>query len=670
MEAEKWREKFLALGEVYAAALFETPEKGMFYRNALAYRRYLENRPPLPYAGGRLYPGGYLARPYAVYPWYMGVGLDENGLNRKEAGLAEAFRQTPFFAYHSHVYFENTVAGNMWTHSMPAYERVLREGLDGYAARVERMKEPELREGLCELLAGIRAFLARSIAYLREGGADARLIAALSRVPMQPARNFYEAMVCWNVLFYLDGCDNPGPLAAGVYPYYDSTTPGAEEEAEELFSEFFGNVDANDGYSLALGMMPTPLDAAAIRAVRGRRRPMVELFVDENTAPDVWQAALSSILDGSGQPAIYNKTRLRDGLLQKIPQLTPEDVLHFCGGGCTESMISGCSCVGSIDAGVHLPLAFSRAMKKYLPTAKSFEEFYEKTLSDMREVTIKTLREVSESQEDRRAHVHVPMRTLLVDDCIEKEREYYDEGARYSWSIINFAGLPNVIDDFMAVKELVFDGQEMSGEELLAQLEREDPAFMHALRTARRRFGVDDAEVNAFSRRFSEEVLSFADLEKPAVGLLFLPCSIQFRAYDLVGKWVGATPDGRYAEEPIADSLTALFSRDIKGATALFRSITSLALDRMLGIPVVNFSVSPHIGADVLRALIEGYLALGGIQMQISCLSREVLEKAMEHPDEYRNLVVRVGGYSEYFYRLTPEIKRKVLERTIYGAGA
>jgi formate C-acetyltransferase len=80
---------------------------------------------------------------------------------------------------------------------------------------------------------------------------------------------------------------------------------------------------------------------------------------------------------------------------------------------------------------------------------------------------------------------------------------------------------------------------------------------------------------------------------------------------------------------------------------------------------VLNFNINPDFGNRILKALILGYMKQGGIQMQITCISREMLDEAYRNPEEHKNLVVRVGGYSEYFYKLSDELKRMVINRTI-----
>ena len=111
--------------------------------------------------------------------------------------------------------------------------------------------------------------------------------------------------------------------------------------------------------------------------------------------------------------------------------------------------------------------------------------------------------------------------------------------------------------------------------------------------------------------------------------------------------------------------MSAIFEKDVNGPLALLKSVTSLDLSHALGTPVVNFSVQPDYDASVLKSLIWGYIESGGMQMQVSCVTRELLLDAYDHPEKYPNLVVRVAGYSEYFIYLSDEQKKAVIARTI-----
>ena len=178
-------------------------------------------------------------------------------------------------------------------------------------------------------------------------------------------------------------------------------------------------------------------------------------------------------------------------------------------------------------------------------------------------------------------------------------------------------------------------------------------------------FGKDDPEVNEFAHELSKTVFAFTNEGEIYKGLGFLSSSIQFMSQVGAGKAVGATPDGRRCGEPLCDSLAAIYGKDSLGPTALLNSVAALDLKSALGTPVVNFNLQKNCNDDILRALIMGYMKRGGVQLQITCASREELLDAYEHPENHGNLVVRVGGYSEYFTRLSKELQKMVIDRTI-----
>ena len=167
-------------------------------------------------------------------------------------------------------------------------------------------------------------------------------------------------------------------------------------------------------------------------------------------------------------------------------------------------------------------------------------------------------------------------------------------------------------------------------------------------------------------RRVTADVYSTLDGRKPHFGLGFLPASIMFNTAANAGKNIGATPDGRLSGEPIAESLGAILSKDTEGATALLSSVASMKLDKALGVPVLNLTVNAEFDNAVLKSLIKSYMDMGGIHLQITCTSKQMLEEAYADPSRHPNLVIRVGGYSEYFRNLGDDLKRLVMSRMIH----
>lgn len=656
-------DKFKEIGEYAAAGMYEETERSLFYRKALGLRRFYENCELAPYNGELLYPSGNVPNNMKIYPYYTsGLIMDYDNVCKKDRELADLFA-SDFCKFKSSVPPEHTVAGNMYNHSMPNYERILKEGLYSYIDRIKKIDDVDMRDGLLHLLEGIKNYWERCLSYLESANADSELIKALKKVPFYPAENIYEAIVGWNFILYLDNCDNLGCVASGLYPYYNG------EDVTEILKNLYNNLDANNGYSMALGVEYNPLTIQCLEASKGKRRPMIELFVNESTPDEIWNSAFDVIRTSNGQPAFYNEKAIMNGLKEKFPTIKDEDLKKFCGGGCTETMLAGLSNVGSLDAGINLLLILENTIYTKLSISKSFEEFYDFYIREVKSVVDAVTDGISKSQKDRAKYNPLPMRTLLIDDCIDNGLDYNNGGARYKWSIINFAGMINVIDSMLSIRDCVFYEKTFSVSEFIDRLKSNDSEFLAYLRNNKTSYGNDNEDANAFTKKISTDIYSILDDKKPYMGEGFLPASIQFMSQIKAGKAVGATPDGRESKQPLCDSLAAIFGKDVEGPTALLKSVTSLDLKRALGIPVLNFNINPEFNNSVLKALILGYMKLGGIQMQITCTSVKTLQEAYDNPDLHKNLVVRVGGYSEYFCNLSDDLKKMIINRTIQNMG-
>ena len=656
-------ETFLKINEPYAGGFLEFPERGRFYRYARAQRRYWEFMELTPYRGGNLYPNGGLHEGYEtiMQPSYSytcsGDPEDVKKLLR-ENGLGEyAELLNGQFISPKWVSPPHDVGGNGYTHSHPNYKRVAKEGLDSYIARINALPGGDFKEGLLEITDGIHILRERFLAAVKSKNAPEKLIRALEKVPFSPAGDLYEAIVAWNFMYYVDGCDNPGRLDAELIEYHNG------EDMTEIFREFFSNVDMCGGWSSALGPCCNALTLQILKAAKGMRRPALELRVTELMPDDIWEAAIEDIESGCGQPAFYNEPLYQSALAKRFPDIPKEDLLQFNGGGCTETMLAGISHVGSLDAGINLAAIFEKYLRENLPFAESFEEFYRKLLGEIYKTGEKTAREINELYAHRAEHIPHPVRTLLIDDCIGNQKDFNAGGARYNWSVVNFAGTINVIDSLLAVKSLVFDKKKYAAEKFLELLDREDAEFYSELRRCPC-FGVDDLEADELAADFSGKIFGCLDEYELFGGEGFVSSSIQFVTYTGAGERVGSTPDGRRKGEPLCDSLGAIHGKDSRGPTALLNSVAKLKLSKAVGTPVVNFRIQKNAAKTALRPLIMGFFAQGGMQLQVNCVSREDMEDALLHPEKHGNLIVRTGGYSEYFNNLSDLQKRTVIERT------
>ena len=646
-------------GEFYAAGFMEKKGAPRFERFALGLRRYLENRTLPQYNGKGLYPCGNFTPDMCVkhdYSYVLALGW-QSELAKKDEELCNILKEEiPDYFYKMNLPKEHTIGGAMYTHSFPNYPRIIKEGFNSYLERIENMKDESLKAGLKDVVAGIRAFHSRSLEMLKEKEGTEELCKALERVPFNGARNLYEAIVAWNFIYYMDGCDNIGRLDADLYGYYNG------EDITHLFRVLFENIDDNNGWSGALGPDYNPLTLQILKACKGMRRPSLELRVTPEMPEEIWQAAIKSIQAGGGSPSLYNEVGYQSALGRLFPEIPKKDRIRFCGGGCTETMLTGISNVGSLDAGINVAFIFEKYMRENLANAVNYEEFYNGFINEAKATVKNVLKEVSNAQQVRAKYWPQPMRTLLIDDCIDNGKDYNNGGARYKWSVINLAGLVNVIDSLLAIKYLVFEKNILSGGELLCKL-KEGESFLSYGSIPRH--GNDNKEANALASLLTSDICSAFEGEVPYMGGKFLPSSIQFTTYIDSGKNVGPTPDGRKSGAPLCDSIGAINNNDTCGVTALLNSAGAFCQKDMAGTPVLNIKLEKSHTIKYLKTLVEGYFNMGGMQMQVTCVSKEELLDAKEHPENYPNLIVRVGGYSEYFNRLTPELQQTVIDRTI-----
>ncbi len=696
----------MAAGEPFAAGFCECPDATPTERYARAYLRWFEHGPLHSYSGGQLYPGGLTPKsstimvPMYSYTFTWNQPLFDQRLPQLDEVSKQTFQDLKRIAdeeqaklsclFQGHP--EHLVGGGGYTHGIVNFRQVLAEGLDAYEARIRsglaRTNDAPARSfytSLLDLLAGIRAWHARSLELLRQSPASNPqrdpLIAALSRVPFKPARSFYEAMVAHNFIYYLDDCDNPGRLDAVLGPYYQAAPDRAAAIA--LLSEFSDNVSANTGWSTALGGSHadgTPayqeMTEIVLAATHGRFRPTLELRVRPDMPDALWQAAFDSLASGNGQPAFYNEVQYLAGLRESNLGLTEEDLVQWNGGGCTETMIQGCSNVGSLDAGFNLALIMANTLRRMLVNETvTFEEVLSAFKADLKKIIHEVLGQQMNPFFIARARYRPqPVRSLLMDDCIDRGQDFNAGGARYNWSIVNVAGLANIADSLEALHTVVFTDKVVTPSQLQSALDRnfEGHEPLRLRLAAAPKFGNDLKGVDALASDLADFVYREIRAFPCARGGPFIPSHIMFETYTGAGSPVGATPDGRRAGEPLADSTGPMQGRDTKGPTAMLRSVARLPLRLAVGTPVLNmrFQKSTLANPDArrrLRTLIETYFQLGGMQLQITIVDRAELEDALLHPELHENLIVRIGGYSTYFNRLSLELKQEVLKRTEYA---
>lgn len=687
-------------GEHLAAGYMRDPQAPPVLRFAHALASHLRHAPLPPYDGGPLYPSGpglywhgnavewHYSSCLVYAPDVLQAKLEcaqDGDVRHALQAVDEALRDYP------------RVGG--YTHSIPNYRRILQEGLASYRERIAAARarasrrHEEDRVVFCQamevLLDAIEVWCARAVEQVRAfvptsdeaSRNQQRLLDALRWVPLRPARSFYEGIVAVNVVLYLDGPDDLGRFDQDLWPFYrDDLARGALEPAQALhwITRLWRNMDENCAWNVALGGLLedgtsgiTELTRLCIKAAEGMRRPNLALRLHRDAPQEIWDAALDCIAKGSGIPALYNEEAYIHAIREAHLGVSEADLPDFAFGGCTELMVHGKSNCGSLEGDINLPLLLVETLRNHLGVSASFEQLLAAYKSHLAE-HIRWLTACWDRNQEVKAQWQPQvMRSLLIDDCIDNATEYNAGGARYNWCVVNVMGLANVIDSLAALRELVYERREVTAVQMLAALECDFAQHDDLLRRIAKcpRFGNDDPRADDLAAGLSEFVFSELRRYAPWRGGRYLPACLMFTTYAWYGKPVGATPDGRRAGTPIADSAGAMQGRDTSGPTALLQSVARLRHSLAPGTLVVNARFSHKYFTDratrkKLIDLIRTYFDLGGMQLQINVVDQAVLRNALAHPELHGDLIIRVGGYSEYWTRLDDDLRRSILERT------
>ena len=686
------------LGEHLAAGYFEFPTATPLRRLSRGLRRHFELSPLPDWHGEPLYPCGATALPVTGpsigFSYTASLVIDPVALQTKLAAhpeQAEALQVAAQaleskYRVGSVIPAEYSLGGGGYTHSIIHYERLLREGLSGYAARIRQYEaqtsDPaklDFYAAMRDVLDGLATLVERIQQHItREAGqseAGMRLLKALQHVPMHPARDAYEALVATNLLWYIDGCDNLGRFDQYIAPYI--TTDTSRLALLELVRLMWHNINVNSGWNVAIGGSDAHGQAAynlmtelCLEAAAGSRRPNLALKVRPDMPEPIWDTTLTAIASGCGLPALYNE----EGYLRDLPGTYGEmgsDLYQYAFGGCTETMVQGCSNVGSIDGGINLLAVLEKTLREHLADTGSFDELLTTFLADMR-ATISAVTDcVNRDQQLKAQDQPQPLRSLFIDDCLERGTEYNAGGARYNTGVINIGGLSNVADSLVAIRELVFSGK-VSAQRILSAMRTnyaQDEELLHMAKACPK-FGNDDDRVDQLAALVARETFTAIRSHRAwRSNTPFEPACILFVTYAGAGQTVGATPDGRRRADPIADSVGPMQGRDTHGPTAMLRSVCKLPLNLAVGTPILNIRLAKELfqtqeGRQKVIALFRAYFAMGGMQIQATVVDQNVLRDAIAHPEKHADLIVRIGGYSEYFNNLTLELKQSVLERT------
>nr|MBC7245576.1 glycyl radical protein [Chloroflexota bacterium] len=547
-------------------------------------------------------------------------------------------------------------------------------------------------------------------------------------VPAHPPRTWYEAIQsAWFVHLITQIESNGHSFSMGrldqyTYPFYKADVAAGrltEEEVLEvlqclwlkLFSVNKIRPWAHTRFGIGYptyqnvtigGQTPDGRDAtnelsyAVLRTIQETRltQPNVSARYHARTPERFLMECACTIRLGFGMPAMKNDEIIIPALLEK--GVRPEDAYDYAIVGCVEAAVPGKW--GYRNTGMSflnllkvLELAYNDGRdpntgvclhpgRGNLLTFRSFDELYDAFLDQLRFYTHAHV--VMDTTADLALEELVPdaFCSALVDDCIARGLTIKEGGSVYDVVSGLQSGLANVANALMALKKLVFEDKVLSAQQIMKALatnfagvegERVRQRLLSAPKYGNDLDEVDELAVKVLSD-YLEDIKAYRTTRygRGPIGCTYVGSTSNISANVPLGQPVCATPDGRRAGEPIAEGVSPVHGTDTKGPTAVMQSVAKLPTIKMIA-QLLNLRLSPESlrteeGLQRLVQLLRGFQMLKGWHVQFNTVSTETLLAAQKHPEQYRDLVVRVAGYSALFVTLDKATQDDIINRTMH----
>ena len=413
--------------------------------------------------------------------------------------------------------------------------------------------------------------------------------------------------------------------------------------------------------------------------------PVMSVRLNKKTPEALYRLCADILRNGSSEPALYNDEMFIEAL-QKYG-VSARDANDYSNDGCWEVLIPGRTnfgfCMLQVLQMLEYMLQGGRSLVRGavevpdvppLSAWENYESFYQYFLRLLEDTVTKEIRGRLKAIAHREKIAPSPLLSAFMDDCVARGEEYSVGGARYNMFGTYLTGFANCVDSLAVIKKLVYEEKRCTLADI-AWLTRENFAGQEAARqyfvNRVPKFGNDDPYVDGIAARLLGDFSAIIDRLRvtEAQGLILGEGIATFEFFAKWGHDVGASPDGRLSQDPVASNFSPVHGADLLGPTAAIRSVTAGdLLPDMMGAPL-DIEINPNevrgeAGLDRMVALIKGFKACGGLILTITGANREQLLAAQAEPEKYRNLRVRLGGLSAYFVTLSKEMQNSIIKRT------
>ncbi|MBE6568716.1 MAG: hypothetical protein E7658_00690 [Ruminococcaceae bacterium] len=616
------------------------------------------------------------------------------------------------FTHEEHVASENgTCWGGTWAgHTVPDFGGLLELGTSGLRAKINRYRSTnpysaEFYDALERVLDGfdligerVKAEAEKRAAEAADEGEKNHFLAiarAMETCPQNTPYDFLSASQFFWIFFSYDGYDSPGRLDQIFLPYWKKTP---YDEAFAILDGMWIGFHQHRTWNVCISGSDengndttNEISFAFLELVKKHRfqTPNLTMRCHENTDPALMRSAAEAIGAGCGLPTLYNDRAVCRMFMDELG-IPPKDAHNYAMNGCNQIDIQGRSHMGLEDGEVNLckcvELMLNRGVCTYTGekigfdcgdplTFTTFDEVLAAFKKEVEYITDMACRMSNKSQKVHADNSPNLWRSLMIQGCIEKGRDFKAGGPIYNHGQILAEGLADAVDSLAAMRYHVFEQKNFTMAELLDGMDKdfEDNEVMRRMLSEKPvRFGNGDPDTDALAREVVEHYFRHL-LTIPTYrgGWYTGGCSPFIRAAGY-GRNTGACPNGRHKFEPMfADSIGATPGRDEEGPTALLNSALQLPHELAGSGFILNIKFDKDVfnteeGMENFLAIWKTYFENGGQQLSVTVVSQEELLDAKVHPENHRDLIVRVGGYSDYFVNISADLQDNVIARTGY----
>ena len=607
--------------------------------------------------------------------------------------------------------------------------------IEDHIARLDFLNDPEATEKLEELKAmaiscDAAIVFAKRHADLAEKMAETetnpqrftelkKMAKVCRRIPAHAPQNLWEAIqMYWFVhlgtITELNGWDamNPGHFDQHLQPFYEKEIAEGtltRDEAKELISCFwikvnnhpappkvgitaresgtfndFTNInigglrsDGTDGVSAMSYLMLEVIEELHIL------QPGNSVHISKKTPDSFLNAASKLIRQGHGYPSVFNPDIYVQELLRQGKSL--QDAYE---GGC-----SGCIEVGAFGKEAYVLTGYLNVPKILEITLnngidpltgkkagietgdprsfQNFEELYDAFLTQLNFVVDQKIRVSNYIDRMFARYAPAPFLSVVIEDCIQKGKDYYNGGPRYNTNYIQCTGLGTVTDSLSVLKKHVYEEKTFSMDVLLNAVSKNfagEEKLRQRIINYTPFFGNDDETADTIAVRVYNDLLAVIDGKPNTKGESFHLNMLSTTCHVYFGKVLGATPNGRFSGKSISDGTSPSHGCDTHGPTNVIRSLGKLDQIKSGG-TLLNLRFVPSLlkrekDIEKLGHLIRSYFSLGGHHIQFNVVDTATLLAAQACPEDYRDLLVRMAGYSDYFNDMNADLQNEVIERT------